>query len=421
MPLAQGPGAGGYNNGQAGAGSYGGIGGFNTNGASSVYGSFTQPVDFGSGGGYWRDYDIGGDGGGAVRIHAAQIQIDGVIFANGQGIYANGSGGSIYITTGVLSGNGTIRGNGGDQGMNRGGGGRVAIYYDDKSGFGGSVQARGGIYTNINGTINQGFGKGGGAGTVYWKKNSDAFGDLIIDNGGVETTGWSTPLFSQGILRLNSWTISGNARVSTTAGVRVANGNPAQFNGLITNNYLQVGGLLVSNTWVFGDVMDLEIRRQETGIRGQESVQALVTVYCRPQKTYLLLASTNFLDWIPVATNTPTGSRFDYLDTEAPLFRQRHFRAAMIEHLYDSLGISLEGIGAAAAAPYRARLTVAGAQPAGNATPSGPASAAVDPASAGRERLPSTIRRAPGRERVYRGPLALGPRSPRISAMPNKQ
>ena len=74
---------------------------------------------------------------------------------------------------------------------------------------------------------------------------------------------------------------------------------------MIRSNLLQVGGLLVANTWVYGGVMDLVIRGQRTEGRGQETVQALVTVYCRPLKTYLLLASTNFLDWTPVATNTP--------------------------------------------------------------------------------------------------------------------
>lgn len=92
-------------------------------------------------------------------------------------------------------------------------------------------------------------------------------------------------------------------------------------------------------------------------------MQALVTVYCRPQKTYLLLASTNFLDWIPVTTNTPTGSRFDYLDTEAPQIGQRHFRAAMPEHLCDGLSLTLDGVGPGGTRPYQAHVTVAGAQP----------------------------------------------------------
>ena len=89
-----------------------------------------------------------------------------------------------------------------------------------------------------------------------------------------------------------------------------------------------------------------------------------MTVYCRPLKTYLLLASTNFLDWVPVFTNTPTGSRFDYLDTAAPAFPHRYFRATMLENLSDGLGLVMERVGAAATAPYRARLTLTNARPA---------------------------------------------------------
>ena len=43
-----------------------------------------------------------------------------------------------------------------------------------------------------------------------------------------------------------------------------------RFAGVITTNILKVGGLLVSNAWIYGDVMDLEIRRQEAEVRGSE-------------------------------------------------------------------------------------------------------------------------------------------------------
>ena len=207
-----------------------------------------------------------------------------------------------------------------------GGGGRVAVYYTDVSGFTGRISAQGG---SGRGTAEH----NGGAGTVYWKRASEPLGELAIDNGGLETSGWSTPLLPQGILRLNSWTISGNARVSTTDGVRVANGNPAFFAGLLSSNYLQVGGLLVSNTWVYGDIMDLNVNRTNGAL--------FLTVFGRPQKTYLLLASTNFLDWTPVLTNTPTGSRFDYPVPPVASSRQLFYRVAMLETLADSLALSL--------------------------------------------------------------------------------
>ena len=308
-----------------------------------IYGSITNPVTFGSGGG--RGYlfsDNGGGGGGAVSMNVTQLRVDGVLSAKGLSVAGGGgSGGSIKITVGILTGNGVIQANGGVS-STCGGGGRMAIYYDQMDAYAGGLECRGG-----NGGPNY---QSGGAGTIYLKRKGDSSSDLIIDNGGAQTGDWSTPLLPQGILHLNSWRISGNARVSTMDGVRVANGNPALFAGLISSNYLQVGGLLVSNTWVFGDVMDLVVSRSN-GI-------VFVTVFCRPQKTYLLLASTNLLDWIPVATNTPTGSRFDY--PVPPLASSQHlfYRVAMLEHLYDAMRLSLNP------ANHRATLTLSNAQPA---------------------------------------------------------
>jgi hypothetical protein len=192
---------------------------------------------------------------------------------------------------------------------------------------------------------------------VYLKAASEPYGHLLVDNGGIDTAGWNTPLTSPGIVRLMSLAISGNARVSATNWLRVINGNPATFLSLMNSTNLQVAGLIVSNTWVYGNIMDLEIRSQASEVRGQEPVQALVTVFCRPQKTYLLLASANLSDWIPVATNSPSGSFFQYLDTEAPALPQRYFRAVRLEHLFDSLGLSVSRTN------RQARLTVSGAQP----------------------------------------------------------
>lgn len=157
---------------------------------------------------------------------------------------------------------------------------------------------------------------------MYLKKDSDALGELLIDNGGNQSSGWSTPLPDFDIFRLGSWIISGNARVSTTNGVRVANGNPAQFVGLINSNYLQVGWLIVSNTWVYGDVADLSLTLSNS--------LPTATLICQPLKTYILFSSTNLVNWTPIFTNTPTSSRFDYLDSNAPSYRQRFYRAEMV-------------------------------------------------------------------------------------------
>jgi len=134
----QGPGAGedsGVSNPGA---SYGGI---SLRGlATSTYGSARKPVDLGSGGA-WLYH-----GGGAMRFVVSDtFTNNGIVSANGN---PSCSGGSIYVTTKNLTGNGTFRANGGnlfDSGFFKspGGGGRVALYYQTSS-FSGTAEAKGG-------------------------------------------------------------------------------------------------------------------------------------------------------------------------------------------------------------------------------------------------------------------------------------
>ncbi|MDD4017236.1 MAG: hypothetical protein PHV28_04755 [Kiritimatiellae bacterium] len=81
---------------------------------------------------------MGGSGGGAVRVIADRVVVNGLISANGTvpvGIShgSGGSGGSIYLTCSTITGtNGTLSANGGP-GQNLGGGaggGRIAVAYD---------------------------------------------------------------------------------------------------------------------------------------------------------------------------------------------------------------------------------------------------------------------------------------------------
>jgi hypothetical protein len=138
FPHTAGPGAG------SNGGSHGGYGGGS---APKRYGSVTQPTALGSGG-----YYSGSFGGGAITIHATNLVfIDGTVEANGVQSYCGGSGGSIWITTDVLSGNGLISADGanGDSNLNGGGGGgRVAVDYESSS-FTGSYSVKGGASYKI--------------------------------------------------------------------------------------------------------------------------------------------------------------------------------------------------------------------------------------------------------------------------------
>jgi hypothetical protein len=162
------------------AASYGGYGAYYTTyPVNEIYGSIYYPSDPGSGGGGSSTGYPGGNGGGTIRIEAAEINLDGKIFSNGGNSVnysGSGSGGSIWLNVNTLRGSGEIRANGGDSGYTAGGGGRIALYYTDASEFDFSkISAYGGARTNGSSNYN------GSAGTVYLGKN-DQEGELIINN-----------------------------------------------------------------------------------------------------------------------------------------------------------------------------------------------------------------------------------------------
>ncbi len=139
-PQALGLGAGSVLAGNGSGGGYGGMGGDSESGAPGgvTYGSPTMPSDFGSGGGLGSGpgYAGGSEGGGALRIDVGgAFNVDGTVSANGNPGYQDnsggGSGGSIWITTGSLTGGGNVTADGGEgelYGGGGGGGGRIAIY-----------------------------------------------------------------------------------------------------------------------------------------------------------------------------------------------------------------------------------------------------------------------------------------------------
>ena len=157
-------------------GSYGGQGGGDDGG--QVYGSVTQPVDYGRG-------PSAAHGGGIITLQATRhLTIDGKVTSDGERSDSTGagSGGSVSIVGHSISGLGLISANGGDGGVNVGGGsgGRVAIELADSfSNFHGVTSAYGG-----NGK------KNGAAGTIYKKYLQDGTPrrDIVVSNKHMVTT-----------------------------------------------------------------------------------------------------------------------------------------------------------------------------------------------------------------------------------------
>ena len=181
-----GPGTGTGSNGRG--GSHGGKGGFNAATPGPTYGSVFAPVDLGTGGGE-LPLAITNYGGGAGWINVGgTASVNGVIAANGLGLCntgGGGSGGSIYLRAGNLSGGGVVCANGGnDTWHGSGGGGRVAVVLTqagaDFNGFTGTILALG------NGTNGYAIGasQGAAAGTVYRQSGSDAtgYGTVTVSN-----------------------------------------------------------------------------------------------------------------------------------------------------------------------------------------------------------------------------------------------
>ena len=233
---SRGPGAGGNNVTDGGAGgSYGGRGGSIYSALSpDPYGSEQLPIDFGSGGGYGYNNSVGysgGAGGGAVRLVVnGTLLVNGRLEVNGNDSSpygGGGSGGSLLLRVGALSGNGTIRANGG-YGNNRGGGGgggRIALYYITKSSWTGLLEAKGNRSNDFggyaqNGTVYEQMTTGNvtvsfNVSTATIASGQTAAGSVNL-SGPAPTGGLSIALSS-----------SNNATVSVPSSVFIAEGDTA--------------------------------------------------------------------------------------------------------------------------------------------------------------------------------------------------
>jgi len=75
-------------------------------------------------------------------------------------------------------------------------------------------------------------------------------------------------------------------------------------------------------------VTTLTASRFSLPIIGTQNVQLVLTT--EPGATYVIDASVNLLNWIPLTTNTAAGSTLTYTDTNAPGFNVRFYRARRI-------------------------------------------------------------------------------------------
>jgi hypothetical protein len=191
-------------------GSYGGRGGlFSTGVSAPVYGDAFWPVDLGSGG--LSDKAASTRGGGRIQITAGSLVLQGQLIADGQTVDTDwrsaGSGGAILLDVGALSGSGSITANGGNAATYgsytgaKGGGGRVAVYFDALDGF------------NPNG-IQAAGQTGAGAGTIYIENRTTGWRSLKLDNlGRVPEATIPTPV-SVTANRLDSLKVISRAQLS---------------------------------------------------------------------------------------------------------------------------------------------------------------------------------------------------------------
>ncbi len=205
---------------QASGGSSGGVGGtgcWSSIGAP-VFGDLTNPTEPGGGGGSIGVNQLGGDGGGLVRLTVSgTFTHNGIISADGlsAGGYAagGGAGGGIYINTEAFAGSGTLSADGGTGGNNfncngggGGGGGRIAILYTTST-FSGSKSTFGGSGQNGGGN--------GGGGTLFLQDKGQANGELVVDNNGLTPAEESTPLPATPTT-FSRLTVKNGARVSSS-------------------------------------------------------------------------------------------------------------------------------------------------------------------------------------------------------------
>lgn len=244
---SSGTGCGGQYAGGGGGGGYGGVGsngnndccGYNGAAGGSTYGSSVSPTDLGSVGGLGGGNAAGfGMGGGAVKISADNLALNGFIRANGTNGSdpggqdgtaggGGGSGGSIWLSvqnnlnsSGLLQaigGNGgsDVNCGGGDAGGGGGGGGRIAVYYKSLTG---AITHSESIGSSGSGGV---VGAAGSVGTYeeHTLPVCDSFfaSPAVINLGLTSTLTWSTTDATSVDINGTAYSVDGSTVVSPTS------------------------------------------------------------------------------------------------------------------------------------------------------------------------------------------------------------
>ena len=198
------------------------------------YGSITAPEDPGSGARNGSKYN---NGGGVVRLDVAgALALNGTILSNGnEDKYYTGSGGSVYIRAGTISGSGTISSNGRITmgAFPAGSGGRIAIILTaqgaDFSAFDPVRQCTAISITTGDGTY------GGAPGTIYAETPADVPGRgwlIFKDNGNNHSSSYcNANPFKPGVASVSA-TDYARITVTNNAKIYLAAGNTLDLRGL---------------------------------------------------------------------------------------------------------------------------------------------------------------------------------------------
>jgi hypothetical protein len=295
---AAGPGMGHSLSGKGSGGGYGAIGGASASGAigGTNYGSATQPVDRGSGGGAGANTFFGGsDGGGAIRlIVGGTLNVDGGLSANGnpglQDDSGGGAGGSIWVTADTLSGSGFVSANGGAGELFGGGGGaggRIAIYSRSNT-FTGAISVAGGIGATA-----------GGDGSLMLSANLPSIQGKVTDTNGLPVAGVvllaslgnvSTTTAADGTYQLSLVPYTSFVVTPSFNGfvfVPAVRGYATTLTSVTNENYLMIDTIAPTIT------------------TGLQNTNLVIGWFGVAGVTYRVYSSTNLVDWLPYGSSVP--------------------------------------------------------------------------------------------------------------------